>query len=332
MSDDGGEEQQYEYEWPIDNEDENMQNEDEIQISNAFYDAEDKKKSDPAQSLELFESVVMLEETAFGDEIKFRFKALEGIVVLSSLLGHYNKMNTNQRALLRLMNKVARNEASDAITNILDAVSTNLNHVPDQQKQMYQITLEVLKSNNERLWFNTCLRLGRIYLDMQNFEALDNLITELKDNCRLPNDPSNFDQSKANLLQDVFALEIQMCSLTKNNQRMKRVYPQTLNLNSVINDPRAIGIIKECGGKMFMSEKKWDKALEELFESFKNYQESGNSRARTILKYVIMASILSGSEINYSDTREAKVFKDDNQIVAIMNLRTSFENNDINQI
>lgn len=113
---------------------------------------------------------------------------------------------------------------------------------------------------------------------------------------------------------------------------MKRVYPQTLNLNSVINDPRAIGIIKECGGKMFMSEKKWDKALDELFESFKNYQESGNSRARTILKYVIMASILSGSEINYSDTREAKVFKDDNQIVAIMNLRTAFENNDITLI
>jgi COP9 signalosome complex subunit 2 len=161
---------------------------------------------------------------------------------------------------------------------------------------------------------------------------LDQLITELKENCRLPNDPSSFDQSKANLLQDVFALEIQMCSLTKNNQRMKRVYPQTLNLNSVINDPRAIGIIKECGGKMFMSEKKWDKALEELFESFKNYQESGNSRARTILKYVIMASILSGSEINYSDTREAKVFKEDSQIIAIMNLRTSFENNDINQI
>jgi len=52
---------------------------------------------------------------------------------------------------------------------------------------------------------------------------------------------------------------------------MKAVYPQTTNLNSVINDPRVIGIIKECGGKMYMSEKKWGKALEEMFESFKNY-------------------------------------------------------------
>jgi hypothetical protein len=31
-----------------------------------------------------------------------------------------------------------------------------------------------------------------------------------------------------------------------------------MNLTAVINDPRVMGIIKECGGKMYMSEKKWD--------------------------------------------------------------------------
>ena len=123
-----------------------------------------------------------------------------------------------------------------------------------------------------------------------------------------------------------------MCIAMKNNKRMKGVYPQTMNLNSVINDPRVMGIIKECGGKMYMSEKKWENALEELFESFKNYQESGNSRAKTVLKYVIMASILSDSKINYAETREAKVYKDDPQIIAIINLRIAFENNDINLI
>ena len=102
-----------------------------------------------------------------------------------------------------------------------------------------------------------------------------------------------------------------MCTATKNTKRMKSVYPQTTNLNAVINDPRVVGIIKECGGKMFMSEKKWENALEELFESFKNYQESGNPRAKNVLKYVILASMLSGSSINYSGTREAKVYMDD---------------------
>lgn len=81
-----------------------------------------------------------------------------------------------------------------------------------------------------------------------------------------------------------------------------------------------------------MGEKKWDKALDELFESFKSYQESGNTRARTVLKYVILASILADSEINYAQTREAKVYMEDKQIIAITQLRSAFENNDINQI
>jgi COP9 signalosome complex subunit 2 len=123
-----------------------------------------------------------------------------------------------------------------------------------------------------------------------------------------------------------------MCSATKNNTRMKSVYLETLKLNAVINDPRVVAIIKETGGKIYMSEKKWDRALDEMFESFKNYQESGNSRAKTVLKYVILASILSGSEINYAQTREAKVYMEDPEIIQIMQLRTAFEQNDINLI
>ena len=105
-----------------------------------------------------------------------------------------------------------------------------------------------------------------------------------------------------------------MCSLTKNNPRMKAVYLESQKLNSVINDPRVTAIIKETGGKIYMGEKKWALALEEMFESFKNYQEIGNTRAKTVLKYVILASILSGSEINYATTREAKVYHEDSQI------------------
>ena len=79
-----------------------------------------------------------------------------------------------------------------------------------------------------------------------------------------------------------------------------------------------------------MSEKRWDKALDEMFESFKSYQESGNSRARLVLKYVILASILADSEINYATTREAKVYMEDKEIIAITQLRAAFEANDIN--
>lgn len=120
-----------------------------------------------------------------------------------------------------------------------------------------------------------------------------------------------YDPDKSNLLLETFALEIQMCDQIKDKKRMKRVYPQTMNLDAVISDPRVMGIIKECGGKLYMSEKKWELALEELFECFKFYQESGNIRAKNVLIYVILASMLCSATINYADTREAKVYKDD---------------------
>jgi len=102
-----------------------------------------------------------------------------------------------------------------------------------------------------------------------------------------------------------------MCDKLKDTKRLKRIYPQTMSLVAVINDPRVMGTIKECGGKMYMSEKKWENALDELFECFKNYSESGNDRAKHILIYVILASMLCSSTINHADTREAKVYKDD---------------------
>jgi COP9 signalosome complex subunit 2 len=46
-----------------------------------------------------------------------------------------------------------------------------------------------------------------------------------------------------------------MCEKINDLRRLKRVYLKTMNLNTVINDPRVMGIIKECGGKMYMSEK-----------------------------------------------------------------------------
>ena len=59
-----------------------------------------------------------------------------------------------------------------------------------------------------------------------------------------------------------------MCHQMKDKQRLKKIYPKTMNLKAVISDPRVMGIIKECGGKMYMAEKRWAQALEELYESF----------------------------------------------------------------
>ena len=42
---------------------------------------------------------------------------------------------------------------------------------------MYELTLDKLKDvNNDRLWFNMNVKLGKSYLDMQEFDQLQKLL------------------------------------------------------------------------------------------------------------------------------------------------------------
>ena len=196
------------------------------------------------------------------------------------------------KQMLKMSLKVSKNDLTEAVNLVQDAIQKTLINQPEQAREMYQLILGNLKSNNERLWFATSLRLGKIYLDEKSFEKLDQTLNELKVACRDPNDamtPDSFDIKKGNLLLEVFALEIQMCIERKETRRMKEVFSLTKKFSSVIEDPRVVGIIKECGGKMYMSEKRWDAALGEFKESFERLVECGDPQAPTLLKYVILA-------------------------------------------
>lgn len=91
-----------------------------------------------------------------------------------------------------------------------------------------------------------------------------------------------------------------------------------------------MAVIKETSGKMLMLEKNYKLAEQELLESFKSYQDIGNPNAKQVLKYVVLASILSGSSINPFDNKEAKVYKEDREIISMENLRYAYETKNIN--
>ncbi len=76
-------------------------------------------------------------------------------------------MITKQRQMLKMVSKVAREDLAEAVNAVLDSVSNNLGDFPDYQGQMYSMTLDVLRTNNERLWFTICLRLAKIHMDLK---------------------------------------------------------------------------------------------------------------------------------------------------------------------
>lgn len=196
---------------------------------------------------------------------------------------------------------------------------------------MYEITLESLKNaNNERLWLNTNLKLAKVYLDAGKYGEVERILSVLKKMCQNPDGTD--DMNKGASLLEVYCIEIQLCSATRNAARLRQIYPKTLNFGTAVADPRIIGIIREEGGKMLMAEGSYDEAYNELYESFRSYQEAGNMRAKVCLKYVVVAGMLavgSASRINPFDAREAKVYAEDKEIVAMSDLRSSLESNDL---
>jgi len=78
-----------------------------------------------------------------------------------------------------------------------------------------------------------------------------------------------------------------------------------------------------------MAAGQWETAYNEFYEGFRNYQEAGNKRAKDCLKYVVLANMLALSDINPFAAREAKVYQEEKEVAAMMELRMAYESNDL---
>ncbi|CAO3674793.1 unnamed protein product [Umbelopsis ramanniana] len=223
---------------------------------------------------------------------------------------------------------VTRNYSEKSINNILDYVSSSDDMT--FMEKFYQTTLTSLAdSKNDRLWVKTNLKLAKLWLDRHEYSRLNKILRQLHASCQ--KDDGTDDQRKGTHLLEIFALEIQMYTETKNKKKLKEVYQQCLRVKSAIPHPRIMGVIRECGGKMHMSEKSWDQAQTDFFESFKNYDEAGSAQRIQVLKYLVLANMLTESQINPFDSQETKPYKNDPQIVAMTNLVSAYQKKEIRE-
>lgn len=58
-----------------------------------------------------------------------------------------------------------------------------------------------------------------------------------------------------------------------------------------------------------LSVEQWDAAQMDFFESFKNYDEAGSPQRIQVLKYLVLANMLTESQINPFDSQETKPYE-----------------------
>jgi len=171
------------------------------------------------------------------------------------------------------------------------------------------------------------LKLGKLLYEHDEHAKLARVLKELHASCQ--DEKGEDDQKKGSQLVDIYALEIQMYTATKNNKKLKELYHKALNIKSAIPHPKIMGVIRECGGKMHMREKEWEKAKIDFFEAFKNYDEAGSPRRIQCLKYLVLANMLMLSDVNIFDSTEAKPYKNDPEILVMTSLIAAYDNHDI---
>ena len=159
---------------------------------------------------------------------------------------------------------MTKNFSEKAINSILDLVSAG----SDSQallSEFYETTLKTLEeAKNDRLVFKTNCKLCKLWFDTRDFVRMAKALRVLRASCT--NEDGSDDQRKGTQLLEVFALEIQMHTEQKHNKKLKQLYTQALAVKSAIPHPRIMGIIRECGGKMRMSERTWADAATDFFE------------------------------------------------------------------
>ncbi|KFD51426.1 hypothetical protein M514_07639 [Trichuris suis] len=111
--------------------------------------------------------------------------------------------------------------------------------------------------------------------------------------------------------------------------RCRDLYEQSLRIKSAIPHPLIMGVVRECGGKMHLREGQFEEAHVDFLEAFKNYDESGNVRRVSCLKYLVLTSMLLKSGINPFHSQETKPYENDPEIFVMTQLVHAYQNDDL---
>lgn len=327
MSDDDDFMQDSEEEYDFEYEDDDEEQSGDVDIENKYYNAKQLKGDEPEAAIDEFLGIPALEEEK-GD---WGFKGLKQAIKLEFKLARYDKAVEHYKELLTYVKSaVTRNYSEKSINNMLDFIEKAAED-PDAYRCMerfYALTLDTFQStNNERLWLKTNIKLARLWLERKEYRQLTEKVRELHKACQ--REDGTDDPSKGTYSLEVYSLEILMYADTRNNKRLKALYQRALKVKSAVPHPKIMGIIRECGGKMHMSEENWKGAQSDFFESFRNYDEAGSLQRIQVLKYLVLATMLSGSNINPFDSQETKPYQNDPRISTMTDLVNAYQREDI---
>ena len=292
-----------------------------IEIENAFYEGDDVKATDPVAAISHFERCANLEETNYPDAYKYRTKSRLEILRLHAAREDWESVLEAYNVLLNMLHAMTRNEASEIVDDVL-RIATKSSSDPRAAMGLYDATLKALESDKsfQKVRARTMLKKATWYKDAKDWTNLAAALDAFQ---------GAFGGDDEDTALEVYSLRIALCEATHQLLQIKAYVEKASKATTAIRDPKLLAVVHEAGGKLLMQQGEYALAYDELFDAFRAHQDSGSPRARTVLMYVFVASIVSRSDINPFDGREARVYREDPGVEAMVALRHAFQDADV---
>ncbi|WFD40403.1 uncharacterized protein MJAP1_003389 [Malassezia japonica] len=315
-------EEDYDFEYEEDDDDQDA----DAYIENKYYNAKAIKGEKPDEAISELQDILDAET----DMTEWGFKALKQQTKINFHRGRHEEALRSYRALLKYTKSaVTRNYTEKSVNSILDYVSASSATLAILES-FYSATDEVLAATqSDRLNMKIKLKLARLWLSRKEWTRLVDILRELRTG-DFASDTGD-GQSQGTLLLELLALEVQMYREMGNMKKVKDTYQAAMRIKNAIPHPRTMGIIRESGGKMHMSEKNWEAAQVDFFQAFRSYDEAGSPLRIQVLKYLVLAHMLTGNDVNPFDSQETKPYREDPNIIAMTSLVDAYQRRDIQE-
>ncbi|WFD06709.1 hypothetical protein MVES1_002063 [Malassezia vespertilionis] len=292
-------EEDYGFEYEDDDEDMDA----DADTENKYYNAKSIKDENPDEALKDLQGILDA-ETQLSE---WGFKALKQQTKIHFHRGHHAAALETYRTLLPYTKSaVTRNYAEKTINSVLDYVSATPQVTLEIVEAFYNATEQALAaSQSDRLNVKIKLKLARLWLQRHEWPRLIQTLKGLRAE-EFAMDKGD-GQSKGTMMLELLALEIQM-------------YHETGNIKMVKETKYVIDAL---------TTENWEAAQVNFFQAFRNYDEAGSPQRIQVLKYLVLAHMLMGSEVNPFDSQETKPYRDDPNIMAMTALVDAYQRRDI---
>jgi len=357
MSDsDGDASEAYSFDYSSDDMDAD-QDDAQVALENRYFEAKEAKETDERRAVELFAAMAGAEDHGVDGAAAFAFRAVKQMCKILYRLGERDRMVTSFERLLRLglvEKAVSEHKSEKGITSVLDMVSASASADDGDGgrhrflARVYAVSLQHLEGaeGNKRLWYKVTLKRGYLLHAVGDDAALQGVLRALLRSCDAPAGAPTGDGATAMAAAaveagsvdalrrgtqrlEVYALQLSIYAKRRDHRRLRPLYLRAKQIDGASPHPRTVAVIHEAGGRMYMAERDWKAACAAFFQAFKCFDEAGEPRRLTCLKYLVFASRLGETDIDPLTSQEAVPYRNHKEISACVDLVKAFQDNRI---